>query len=61
MDGKCFSSRHVYNLIGIAFDETSILVAVHFSMKNIYQSCDPPRGGATSMSASNLLCLMTLA
>ena len=25
--------------IAIALDETSILVAVHFSMKNIYQSC----------------------
>ena len=25
--------------IAIAWDETSILIAVHFSMKNIYQLC----------------------
>ena len=30
--------------IAIALDKTSILVAVHFSMKNIYQSCDRGRG-----------------
>ena len=29
--------------IAIAWDETSILVAVHFSMKNIYQLCDRDR------------------
>ena len=29
--------------IAIAWDETSILVAVHFSMKNIYQLCDRGR------------------
>ena len=27
-------------VIAIAWDETNILVAVHFSMKNIYQLCD---------------------
>ena len=33
--------RHnTYIFIAIVLDETSILVAVHFSMKNIYQSCD---------------------
>ena len=32
----------------IAWDETSILVAVHFSMKNIYQLCD--RGPAVMWS-----------
>ena len=31
---------YIYIFIAIACDETSILVAVHFSMKNIYQSCD---------------------
>ena len=34
--------------IAIAWDETSILVAVHFSMKNIYQLCD--RGRAVMWS-----------
>ena len=29
--------------IAIAWDVTSILVAVHFSMKNIYQLCDQGR------------------
>ena len=29
--------------IAIAWDETTILVAVHFSMKNIYQLCDRGR------------------
>ena len=32
--------HNIYIFIAIALDETSILVAVHFSMKNIYQSCD---------------------
>ena len=31
---------HIYIFIAIAIDETSILVAIHFSLKNIYQSCD---------------------
>ena len=30
----------IYIFIAIALNETSILVAVHFSMQNIYQSCD---------------------
>ena len=34
--------------IAIARDETNILVAVHFSMKNIYQLCD--RGRAVMWS-----------
>ena len=34
--------------IAIAWDETSILVAVYFSMKNIYQLCD--RGRAVMWS-----------
>ena len=29
--------------IEIAWDETTILVAIHFSMKNIYQLCDQGR------------------
>ena len=32
----------------IAWDETSILVAVHFSMKNIYQLCDRVRAAMWS-------------
>ena len=32
--------QYIYLFITITLDETSILVAVHFSMKNIYQSCD---------------------
>ena len=32
--------HNIYIFIAIALDESSILVAVHFSMKNIYQSCD---------------------
>ena len=31
---------YIYIFIAIAIDETDIRVAVHFSMKNIYQSCD---------------------
>ena len=34
--------------IEIAWDETTILVAIHFSMKNIYQLCD--RGRAVMWS-----------
>ena len=30
--------QYIYLFIAIALDETSILVAVHFSMKNIYHS-----------------------
>ena len=30
----------IYIFIVIALDEASILVAVHFSMQNIYKSCD---------------------
>ena len=53
-----------YFFIAIALDETTILVAVHFSMKNIYQSCDHvilavPWGGAMWTSANNVLCLLT--
>ena len=40
-----------------------VLVAVHFLMKNIYQSCDLGHavGGATSTSANNVVCLLTFA
>ena len=31
---------NIYIFIVIALDETSILVAVQFSMQNIYESCD---------------------
>ena len=34
------SFDNIYIFIAIALDETSILVAHHFSMQNIYQSCD---------------------
>ena len=34
------SSHNIYTFIAIALDETSILVAVYFSIQNIYQSCD---------------------
>ena len=34
----------IYIFIAIVLDETSILVAVYFSMQNIYQSCDLGRG-----------------
>ena len=49
------SIQYIYIFIAIALDETSILVALHFSMQNIYQSYDlaTPWGGATSTSASN--------
>ena len=44
--GVCAWSGVVF--IAIALDETGILVAVHFLMKNIYQSCD--RGRAVRWS-----------
>ena len=44
------SSLNIYIFIAIALDETSILVAVRFSMKNIYQSCDLGR----AMGRSNV-------
>ena len=34
------SIYYIYIFIAIALHETSILVAIHFSMKNINQSCD---------------------
>ena len=34
------TNLNIYIFIAIALDETNILVVVHFSMKNIYQSCD---------------------
>ena len=38
-------------------------VAVHFPMKNIYQSCDytKPLGGEMSVSAIDVLCLLMFA
>ena len=35
-----FANLNIYIFIAITLDETSIPVAVHFSMKNIYQSYD---------------------
>ena len=32
--------RNIYIFIAIALYETSILAALHFSVQNIYQSCD---------------------
>ena len=34
------SAFYIYIFIAIALDETSILIALHFSMQNIYLSCD---------------------
>ena len=34
------SNLNIYIFIAIALDETSIFVAVYFSMQNIYRSCD---------------------
>ena len=34
------TAGNIYIFIAIALDETSILVALHFSMQNIYQSWD---------------------
>ena len=34
------SGVNIYIFIPIALDETRILVVLHFSMQNIYQSCD---------------------
>ena len=41
-DGVCVCMKWVV-FIAIAVDVTSIFVAVHFLMKNIYQSCDRGR------------------
>ena len=52
------SRNHVkqyLNFIAIALDETSKLVTVHFSIRNIYQSCD------LSTSASKVFCLLSFA
>ena len=38
--GVCVYVPGVGGFIAIAWDENNILVAVHFSMKNIYQLCD---------------------
>ena len=35
-----FIFYNIYISIAIALDETNIFVAVHFSVKNINQSCD---------------------
>ena len=45
--GVCVCMEWVV-FIAITWDETSILVVVHFSMKNIYQLCD--RGWAVMWS-----------
>ena len=38
----CFKRQfsNIYIFIAIVLDETSLLIAVYFSMQNIYQSCD---------------------
>ena len=41
---------YIYIFIAIAFNETIILVAVQFLMKNIYQSCELIR----ALSRSNV-------
>ena len=50
---------NIYIFIAITLHETSILVAVYFSMQNIYQSCDLGRALrhdiVTSTSANNVL------
>ena len=55
------SYTNIYIFIAIAIDETSILVALHFSMQNIYWSCDIGHvvGRSNVKSASNVLCLLT--
>ena len=35
-----FAVCYIYIFIAITLNETSILVALDFSMRNIYQSCD---------------------
>ena len=40
LSSTLLSSTNIYIFIVIAVDETSILVAVQFSMQNIYESCD---------------------
>ena len=52
-----FWPPNIYIFIAVALDETSILVALHFLMENIYQSVS--LGGATSSSANKVLCLLT--
>ena len=55
-------SDNIYIFIAIASDGTIILVTVHFARQNIYQSRDLDRAlaGATSTSANNVLCLLTI-
>ena len=53
---------NIYTFIAIALDETSILVALHFSMQNIYQLCDLGHTVGRSnvnVKTSNVLCLLT--
>ena len=50
----------IYIFVAIALDETSILVVVHFSMKNIYQSGDLgagvlPSGSSETSVRQNLI------
>ena len=35
-----FLFENIYIFIAIALDEISIVAAVHFAMKNVYQACD---------------------
>ena len=52
--------KNIYIFIALALDETNILVSVHFSMKNIYQSCDLGRAvGRSNINISQQRCLLT--
>ena len=61
--GRTPLNAKIYSLIAIALDETSILVAVYFSMQNIYQSCDLVRAVRRSNVhvRQYLVCLRTFA
>ena len=51
---------YIYIFIAIALDETCILVAVYFSMQNIYQSCDVGRAlGHSNVNVSQKRSLFT--
>ena len=55
-----FYQRWLYIFIAVVLDKTSILVAVYFSMLNIYQSCDLRRALGRS-NVNNVRWLLTFA
>ena len=59
----CVCAWSGWFFIAIAWDETSILVAIHFRWKTFtsYVIGYEPWCGATSASANNVLCLLTFA